>query len=196
MSCSCPEKPVRIWRERLPGGGNFWASPLYAAGKVYFFSKQGRVSVISASREFQVLAENRFDDGFNASPAVAGNVLILRSLTHLYCIDGSVGEMAAIKTDARPAEREDEEDEGGEECFELVLPLTFSIADGSTITVSNEEGWVAFDTWYESNPNADDESTLQFPVAAVWEDGTTRTIASDEELNEAEAACYEDEENE
>lgn len=73
-----------VWRERL--GGNYWASPLYAAGKVYFSSKQGKVVVISASREFQLLAENNFDGGFNASPAVAGNALILRSLTHLYCI--------------------------------------------------------------------------------------------------------------
>ena len=73
-----------VWRERL--GGDYWASPLYAAGKVYFSSKQGKVVVISASREFQLLAENNFDGGFNASPAVAGNALILRSLTHLYCI--------------------------------------------------------------------------------------------------------------
>ena len=45
------------------------------------------MSVISASREFELLAENEFDEGFIASPAVAGNALILHSLTHLYCIE-------------------------------------------------------------------------------------------------------------
>ena len=72
-----------VWRDRIRG--EYWASPLYAAGKIYFFSKKGKVSVISAEREFQLLAENEFDASFIASPAVAGNNIILRSLTHLYC---------------------------------------------------------------------------------------------------------------
>ena len=45
------------------------------------------MSVISAGREFKLLARNEFDEGFIASGAVAGNALILRSLTHLYCIE-------------------------------------------------------------------------------------------------------------
>ena len=67
-------------------GGNHWASPLYAGGNIYFFSMEGRVSVISASREFKLLTRNEFDGEFIASGAVAGNALILRSRTHLYCI--------------------------------------------------------------------------------------------------------------
>ncbi len=75
-----------VWRQRL-GGHYYWASPLYAAGKIYFFSKEGVVSVISASGEFHLLSENTFDDGFWASPAVTGDALILRSLSHLYRIE-------------------------------------------------------------------------------------------------------------
>lgn len=74
-----------IWRGRV--GGKHWASPIYAGGNIYFFSTDGRVSVISAEREFKLLAQNEFDDGFIASGAVAGNALILRSETHLYCIE-------------------------------------------------------------------------------------------------------------
>ena len=73
------------WRKRI--GGNYWASPFVAGGKVYFFSKQGKVTVIEASRKFKQLAKHRFKSGFAASPAVAGNALILRSLTHLYRIE-------------------------------------------------------------------------------------------------------------
>jgi outer membrane protein assembly factor BamB len=73
------------WKERI--GGNYWSSPFVADGKVYFSSKQGKVTVIEASQEFKELAEVRFESGFTASPAVAGNALILRTLTHLYYID-------------------------------------------------------------------------------------------------------------
>ena len=38
-------------------------------------------------REFKLLARNEFDGEFIASGAVAGNALILRSHTHLYCIE-------------------------------------------------------------------------------------------------------------
>ena len=56
-------------------------------GTSTFFSTDGRVSIISADREFKLLARNEFSDGFIASGAVAGNSLILRSETHLYCIE-------------------------------------------------------------------------------------------------------------
>ena len=73
------------WKERI--GGNHWAFPLYADGKIYFFSQEGKASVISATRAFKLLAENECDASFIASPAVAGNAMILRSLTHLYRVE-------------------------------------------------------------------------------------------------------------
>ncbi len=74
-----------IWRKRL--GGNHWASPLYAGGKLYFSSKQGDVTVLPALREEpEIVARNRLSGSFIASPAVAGESLILRSTTHLYCL--------------------------------------------------------------------------------------------------------------
>ena len=76
----------QVWKGRI--GGKHWASPLYADGKIYFFSMEGRVTVISAGQEFKVLARNEFDNGFIATAAVAGNSLILRSESHLYCIEG------------------------------------------------------------------------------------------------------------
>jgi len=75
-----------FWRQRLRAGGDHWASPLYTDGKIYFSGKKGVVSVISAAKDFQLLAENGLDASFIASPAVAGNAIILRSLTNLYCI--------------------------------------------------------------------------------------------------------------
>jgi outer membrane protein assembly factor BamB len=74
-----------IWNERI--GGNHSASPLLAAGRIYFFNEQGEAAVIRADREFQVLARNKLDDGFMASPAVIGDALILRTKSRLYRVE-------------------------------------------------------------------------------------------------------------
>lgn len=73
------------WRERI--GGNYRSSPIYASGRIYFSSLEGKTTVVAADREYRELASNQLDDGFQASPAVAGNSLFLRSTTHLYRID-------------------------------------------------------------------------------------------------------------
>src|SRR5687767_14670151 len=76
-----------VWRERLPGIGNHSSSPVHAEGRIYFFNESGHCIVIEAGRKFNVLAENKLDGGFMASPAVAGKALFLRSKTHLYRIE-------------------------------------------------------------------------------------------------------------
>ena len=74
-----------IWSERL--GGNFSASPILADGKLYAGNEEGKFYVYEAGREFKVLSENLFPDGFMASPAVSGKSLYLRSRTSLYRFD-------------------------------------------------------------------------------------------------------------
>ena len=86
-SCLEAKTGEAVWRERLPGIGNHSASPIYADGRAYFFNENGNCTVIEAGRKFSVLAENKLDDGFMASPAVAGKALFLRSKTHLYRIE-------------------------------------------------------------------------------------------------------------
>jgi outer membrane protein assembly factor BamB len=74
-----------VWSERL--GGNCSASPVFADGRIYFGNEEGKVSVLAPGREFKVLAENKFADGFMASPAISGKALYLRSKTSLYRIE-------------------------------------------------------------------------------------------------------------
>jgi outer membrane protein assembly factor BamB len=74
-----------VWQERV--GGNYSASPILHEGRIYFFSEEGKATVIEAKREFQVLATNQLDDGFMASPAVVENALILRTKTNLYRVE-------------------------------------------------------------------------------------------------------------
>jgi outer membrane protein assembly factor BamB len=74
-----------VWNERV--GGDHSASPLAAEGRIYFFSEEGKTTVIAAGRAFNKLAENYLEGGFMASPAVAGRALFLRTKTHLYRIE-------------------------------------------------------------------------------------------------------------
>jgi outer membrane protein assembly factor BamB len=67
--------------------GNYCASPLAADGKIYFFSREGKTTVLRAGRDFERLAENALDGQIFASPAVIGNALVLRTDTHLYRIE-------------------------------------------------------------------------------------------------------------
>ena len=70
-----------VWEGRLEG--EYTASPLYADGRVYYFNHDGKTTVVRAGGEFEVLAENRLDGDFMASPAVSGRALFLRTKTHL-----------------------------------------------------------------------------------------------------------------
>jgi outer membrane protein assembly factor BamB len=74
-----------VWTSRV--GGNYSASPISDGARVYFFSEEGKATVIEAARAFKVVAENMLDDGFMASPAVWGDALFLRTRTHLYRIE-------------------------------------------------------------------------------------------------------------
>ncbi len=83
-TCLDAKTGEQLWSERV--GGDFWASPLYADGLIYCFSQSGEIPVFKAAREFELVVQNKLDDGFVASPAVSDESLILRSKTHIYRI--------------------------------------------------------------------------------------------------------------
>ena len=73
-------------KERLPQAKGFTASPWAHDGKVFCLDQEGRTFVVKAGPKFAVLATNKLDEMFAASPAAAGGDLLLRGVTHLYCI--------------------------------------------------------------------------------------------------------------
>ena len=70
---------------RLSGIGNVFASPVAAAGRIYITDRDGTTLVLSHENPPKVLAINRLNDSFSASPAIAGGELYLRG-QNLYCI--------------------------------------------------------------------------------------------------------------
>jgi outer membrane protein assembly factor BamB len=84
-----------VYRERAiqdgPRGRGkpFYASPVLIGDRLYCVSRKSGTFVIAAHPEFKELARNVFandDSQFNATPAVTGNTLILRSDKYLYAI--------------------------------------------------------------------------------------------------------------
>jgi len=73
-------------QERLQGPSGFYASPLGVAKRVYLAGRNGKTIVIDSSGKLNVLAVNELGDDIDASPAVSGDTLFIRSHHHLYCI--------------------------------------------------------------------------------------------------------------
>lgn len=71
--------------ERLQGVADVYASLVLASGHLYVAGRDGTVEVLSAW-PVRTLSVNTLADGIDASPAIAGNELFLRSHHNLYCI--------------------------------------------------------------------------------------------------------------
>jgi outer membrane protein assembly factor BamB len=84
-SCLEARSGDEVWQHRL--GGTYYASPIYAEGRIFFFDDAGTSHVMEAGREPKVLAQNHLDAGCMASTAVSGKALFVRTKTHLYRIE-------------------------------------------------------------------------------------------------------------
>ena len=85
--------------------------------------------------------------------------------------------------------KRDRGDKDGFKCFELVLPATFVMPDGSSITVEDENSYMAVRDWYANNSDSKEKPTLQYPVNIIYRDGDTQTINNDEEMGNTKADC-------
>ncbi len=105
------------WRRRV--GGNHSASPVFAAGRLYFLNETGETTVVAADAKYQVLARNRLRGKTLSSLSVSGKAIFLRTDKHLYRIEelqpetatGSQ-EMADEEDEPESELEEPEEDEG------------------------------------------------------------------------------------
>jgi outer membrane protein assembly factor BamB len=86
-TCLDARTGTQHWRQRL--AGDFSASPVCAAGRVYLLNEGGVTTVVAASPSFKRLATNRLDGRTLASIAVSDGAIYLRTDTHLYRIESS-----------------------------------------------------------------------------------------------------------
>jgi outer membrane protein assembly factor BamB len=78
-----------LQEERLPGFGNYFASPVAGDGRVYFASESGTVSAVAAQRDWQLVSSRDFHEKIYATPCLNGDRLFLRTDRALYCFHGA-----------------------------------------------------------------------------------------------------------
>jgi outer membrane protein assembly factor BamB len=76
-----------VWREKV--GGQFYGSPVCVSGKLYCISTKGEVVVLAAADKYELFARNGLGEPSQATPAVSGGRMYLRTYSHLISIGGT-----------------------------------------------------------------------------------------------------------
>ena len=86
IRCIDPRTGVDAWREPT-GGPNFWGSIVMASGRLYVTNQEGETIVFAPNpKKLEILARNDLGESTNATPAISGRDLFLRTDKALYCI--------------------------------------------------------------------------------------------------------------
>jgi len=91
LTCYDAVTGASVYQERL--GGHFTASPWMCGDRLFFLNERGDTYVVPSGPTFRLLATNTLEKLCLATPAVAGDRLLIRTSSRLYCI-GS--EMKAV----------------------------------------------------------------------------------------------------
>jgi outer membrane protein assembly factor BamB len=77
----------RVYQQRLADrGGAFTASPVAADGKIYLSSEDGEIFVVKAGPKHELLSVNPMGEVMMATPAISGDMLIVRGIKHVFAI--------------------------------------------------------------------------------------------------------------
>ena len=81
----------RLLKEgRSPGApGEYFASPVAADGKVFLVNTEGKITVLKAAPDWEVLAVNELGEEVSATPALSEGRLYVRTRGALYCFSTS-----------------------------------------------------------------------------------------------------------
>jgi len=86
ITCLDVETGEIIYKEKIEKVAACWASPWVNQNKIFFMDEKGVTRAFKAGREFELLHENKLDDRFWASVAVAGDAYLFKGDKRLYCI--------------------------------------------------------------------------------------------------------------
>lgn len=88
VSCVKADSGEVVFEESVAPNNQFYASPILADGKLYFLTRRGETYVVAANPKYQLVSSNSLVDRstFDASPAMDGERLLIRSDKFLYCV--------------------------------------------------------------------------------------------------------------
>jgi len=78
---------AQLYQNRIgTTNSTFSASPIAAAGRIYFSSEDGEVFVVRAGAAYELLAVNRMGEPLMATPAASDGMLLIRGQRHLFAV--------------------------------------------------------------------------------------------------------------
>ncbi|HKW98821.1 MAG TPA: PQQ-binding-like beta-propeller repeat protein [Bryobacteraceae bacterium] len=81
-----PDNGTVFKQARLSGAlGRYWSSPIAADGRIFVVSEDGKVVVLRAAAEWEILAVNNIDEDTFATPAILDGRIYVRTRLALYC---------------------------------------------------------------------------------------------------------------
>lgn len=90
LTCLNPTTGAPFYQEERIGAlGDYYASPVAAAGKVCVISQNGVATIIQAGDELNVLARNPIGESVLATPAIVDDTLYIRTAGHMYAFRAS-----------------------------------------------------------------------------------------------------------
>ncbi|HQR31656.1 MAG TPA: PQQ-binding-like beta-propeller repeat protein, partial [Blastocatellia bacterium] len=69
--------------------GEYFASPVAADGKVFLANTEGKVTVLKAGAEWEVLSVNEMGDEISATPALSNGRIYVRTRSAMYCFNAA-----------------------------------------------------------------------------------------------------------
>lgn len=81
-----PETGEVLKQARLAGAlGSYWSSPVAADGKIFLANEEGKIVVVRADADWEILAVNNLDEEIFATPAILDSRIYVRTRAALYC---------------------------------------------------------------------------------------------------------------
>jgi outer membrane protein assembly factor BamB len=98
-SCYDTRAGKALWeRSRIGNFGDYFASPVAAAGKVYIAGKNGFIVELEDGPELKVLGKHDMGEEIIATPAIADGRMFIRTRENLICVAASTVQPALVAT--------------------------------------------------------------------------------------------------
>jgi outer membrane protein assembly factor BamB len=86
LACYDAKSGEKLWSQEF--GGSFYASPVFADGKVYITDMTGKTYIVKATRDYQLVGSPEIGEKAVCSPIFQDGKVYLRGMSNLYCIGG------------------------------------------------------------------------------------------------------------
>ena len=95
LACIDAKTGEQVYRRRMRAAGgalSFVGSPVAGDGHIYFPAEDGRVLVVKAGPEFELVSVNRLSEYILTTPAISDGVIFVRGQNHLFAIQSAEQE--------------------------------------------------------------------------------------------------------